>query len=128
MHELAQPLCHFHRGRRGSSRTSTVAQVRRAPEVQLRFDLPVLIERVEAAKLPPDWRELSARAELQQIGAMWAHKRASAVLGLPCAVVPAETGYLVNPSHPDFARITLGARDEWETDPRLLRSAAQNDF
>ena len=39
----------------------------------------ILIERVDAAKLPADWRELSARAELQQIGAMWARKRTSAV-------------------------------------------------
>jgi RES domain-containing protein len=85
----------------------------------------ILIERVDAAKLPADWRELSARAELQQIGAMWARNRTSAVLAVPSAVVPAETNYLLNPGHPDFARITLGARDEWQTDPRLMRRAAR---
>ncbi|MDR5740024.1 MULTISPECIES: RES family NAD+ phosphorylase [unclassified Caballeronia] len=86
-----------------------------------------LIERVDAANLPPDWRELTARTEPQQIGAAWAQKRTSAVLAVPSAVVPAETNYLLNPGHPDFAQIVLGARDEWETDPRLLRRAARND-
>lgn len=57
-----------------------------------------LIERVEAAKLPPNWRELIARAELQQIDAMWAQIRTSAVLEVPGEVVPAETGYLLKPS------------------------------
>ncbi|WP_235516609.1 RES family NAD+ phosphorylase [Caballeronia cordobensis] len=86
-----------------------------------------LIERVDPSNLPPDWRELSARTELQQIGAMWVKTRTSAVLAVPSAIVPAETNYLLNPSHPDFAQIAIGARDEWETDPRLLRRAARND-
>ncbi|WP_404982628.1 RES family NAD+ phosphorylase [Caballeronia sp. LZ031] len=59
--------------------------------------------------------------------AMWAQKRRSAVLAVPSAVVPAETNYLLNPGHPEFVRIALGVRDEWETDPRLLRRAARND-
>lgn len=100
----------------------------RARYVMIPARIPeTLIERVDAANLPPDWRELSARTELQQIGAMWARKRTSAVLAVPSAVVPAETNYLLNPSHPDFAQIALGARDEWETDPRLLRRAARSD-
>ena len=86
-----------------------------------------LIERVDVANLPRDWRDLSARAELQQIGATWAQKRSNAVLAVPSAVVPAETNYLLKHSHPDFAQIVLGARDEWETDPRLLRRAARID-
>ncbi|GAB5101346.1 RES family NAD+ phosphorylase [Caballeronia sp. HLA56] len=83
-----------------------------------------LIERVDLATLPTDWRELDARGDLQQIGALWAQKRTSAVLAVPSAVVPAESNYLINPSHPDFARIEIGTHDEWETDQRLLRRGA----
>jgi RES domain-containing protein len=46
------------------------------------------------------------------------------VLAVPSAVVPAESNYLLNPNHPDFALVLVGARDEWLTDPRLLRRAA----
>ncbi|MBC8642235.1 RES domain-containing protein [Caballeronia sp. EK] len=100
----------------------------RARYVMIPARIPeTLIERVDAAILPPDWREPIARTELQQIGAMWAQKRTSAVLAVPSAVVPADTNYLLNPRHPNFPQIALGARDEWETDPRLLRRAARND-
>ena len=100
----------------------------RARYVMIPARIPeTLIERVDPSNLPPDWRELSARTELQQIGAMWVKTRTSAVLAVPSAIVPAETNYLLNPSHPDFAQIAIGARDEWETDPRLLRRAARND-
>ncbi|SAK84253.1 RES domain-containing protein [Caballeronia fortuita] len=87
-----------------------------------------LIERVDPAKLPRDWRGLDARTELQQIGAAWARKRTSAVFAVPSSVVPAETNYLLNPNHEDFAQVEIGSRDEWQTDPRLLRRAARKDF
>jgi RES domain-containing protein len=86
-----------------------------------------LIERVEVASLPPDWRDLEARTGLQEIGATWARKRTSAVLAVPSSVVPAETNYLLNPNHPDFTRIENGSEDEWETDLRLLSRAAKKD-
>ncbi|WP_345817652.1 RES family NAD+ phosphorylase (plasmid) [Paraburkholderia sp. PREW-6R] len=100
----------------------------RARYVMIPAQIPeILIERVDATDLPPDWRDLSARTELQQIGARWAQKLTSAVLAVPSAVVPAEANYLLNPGHPDFSQIAIGRRDEWETDPRLLRRAARND-
>jgi RES domain-containing protein len=46
----------------------------------------------------------------------------TAVLSVPSAVVPAERNYLLNPRHPDFARITLGAPQSLQTDTRLLRN------
>jgi RES domain-containing protein len=82
-----------------------------------------IVERLNPVSLPRDWRDLSARAELQQIGSAWERKRTSAVLAVPSAVVPAESNYLLNPNHPDFDLVAVGARDEWLTDPRLLRRA-----
>ncbi|MDR5760580.1 RES domain-containing protein [Caballeronia sp. LZ035] len=86
-----------------------------------------LIGRVDSASLPNDWRDLEARNELQEIGAAWARNQTSAVLAVPSSVVPAETNYLLNPIHPDFPLIAIGSRDEWETDPRLLRRVARKD-
>ena len=83
-----------------------------------------IVERIDPASLPRDWRDISARAELQQLGSAWERKRTSAVLAVPSAVVPAESNYLLNPNHPDFALVLVGARDEWLTDPRLLRRSA----
>ncbi|WOD17384.1 RES family NAD+ phosphorylase [Paraburkholderia kirstenboschensis] len=83
-----------------------------------------IVERIGPASLPADWRDISARAELQQVGTAWSQTRASAVLAAPSAVVPAETNYLLNPNHTDFVHVEIGAREEWLTDPRLLRRAA----
>ncbi|WP_244438953.1 RES family NAD+ phosphorylase [Paraburkholderia dilworthii] len=83
-----------------------------------------IVERIDSASLPVDWRDISARAELQQVGTTWSQTRASAVLAVPSAVVPAETNYLLNPDHTDFVHVEIGAREEWLTDPRLLRRAA----
>ncbi|WP_321575055.1 RES family NAD+ phosphorylase [Paraburkholderia franconis] len=84
-----------------------------------------VVERINPASLPADWREISARDELQQIGAAWSRTRATAVLAVPSAVVPAETNYLLNPNHADFVHVEIGAREEWLTDPRLLRRAGR---
>jgi RES domain-containing protein len=83
-----------------------------------------IVERIDPASLPVDWRDISARGELQQVGGAWSRTRTSAVLAVPSAVVPAETNYLLNPNHTDFVHVEIGAREEWLTDPRLLRRAA----
>jgi len=83
-----------------------------------------IAECIDFASLPADWRDISARGELQQLGATWSQTRTSAVLAVPSAVVPAECNYLLNPDHPDFVHVEIGAREEWLTDPRLLRRVA----
>jgi RES domain-containing protein len=46
------------------------------------------------------------------------------VLAVPSAVIPAETNYLLNPEHPDFARIGIGEPLELVTDLRLLKKVS----
>ncbi len=79
------------------------------------------IEVITPDQLPPVWRGPDARPDLQTLGSAWAERRSSAVLAVPSAVIPAETNYLLNPLHPSFARISVGAPTEFITDLRLLR-------
>ena len=78
--------------------------------------------RIEAAQLPEDWRTIGARDVLQDLGEAWLQAAATAVLNVPSAVVPAERNYLLNPRHPDFARIRFGPPQSLQTDTRLLRN------
>ncbi len=82
------------------------------------------LDRITADQLPPDWRSPAAKDELQKRGADWVRGVASAVLAVPSAVIPAETNYLLNPKHPDFARIEIGEPLELVTDLRLLKKAS----
>ncbi len=81
----------------------------------------LMIERVSVEALPADWRELAAREQLQAIGTAWAKQLSSAVLAVPSAVIPAEANYLLNPLHPDFAKIEIGEPQTFITDLRLIK-------
>ncbi|MEX0713878.1 MAG: RES domain-containing protein [Pirellulales bacterium] len=80
-----------------------------------------LVEKLDGAKLPGNWQSEPAPAELKQIGDTWASSNSSAALRVPSAVVETEFNYLLNPSHPDFARIRIGAFRPFRFDPRLIR-------
>lgn len=88
-----------------------------------------LVESIPPASLPRNWAESPAPVGTQILGDAWIRSRSSAVLQIPSAVfqgVPAgllETNYLLNPSHPDFARIEVGPFQSLRLDPRLASSA-----
>ena len=98
----------------------------RAHYVLMAAELPADMAqtRIDVEQLPDDWRTLSARDILQAVGEAWLQAAATAVLSVPSAVVPAERNYLLNPRHPDFARIRIGQPQSLQTDTRLLRNLA----
>ena len=68
-------------------------------------------------RLRADLRELSS----QDLGDWWIDSKQSAVLEVPSAVVTGEHNYLLNPAHPDFARIVADPPALFHFDPRLFR-------
>ena len=81
---------------------------------------PVAVERIAVEDLPAGWRRLEARTQLQERGSTWALCLSSAVLAVPSAVIPAESNYLLNPLHPDFAQIEIGEPQAFVTDQRFF--------
>lgn len=78
-----------------------------------------LVEALDRAALPSRWRAFPAPAALARIGNEWIRERRSAVLKVPSALVPSEPNYLLNPAHPDFAEIRIGAPEALQVDRRL---------
>jgi RES domain-containing protein len=78
-----------------------------------------LVEAVDSARLPADWRRYPAPFALQEMGDQWITGRRSVVLEVPSAVVPSESLFLLNPAHPDFPQIIIGAPGPFLFDPRL---------
>ena len=69
---------------------------------------------------PPGWDELPAGAHSQEFGARWlASAPAKPALALPSILIPEETNYLLNPSHPAFPNIRVRKRRVFQLDPRL---------
>jgi len=78
-----------------------------------------LVEILDPARLPADWTSAPAPAALQQIGDQWAAAQRSVILRVPSALVPNESLFLVNPAHPDLARVAIGSPTPFQFDPRL---------
>lgn len=73
------------------------------------------------ADLPEDWSSRPISPSTRAIGDRWAKKQSSAVLRVPSIVVPDEYNYLLNPAHPDFAKIEIGKPIVYYFDPRLTK-------
>ena len=69
--------------------------------------------------LPHGWREIDSPAAMAA-GTEWAVAGRTAVLRVPSVIVPEDANYLVNPAHPDAARIVASAPMRVEWDPRLF--------
>ena len=67
-------------------------------------------------RLRADLRELSPQA----LGDKWIETKESAVLEVASAIVPTEHNYLLNPTHPEFAKIATEPPALFHFDPRLF--------
>ncbi len=91
----------------------------------IRVDVPTEVEigYLEVAQLHPDWRNIPAPAVVATMGDNWFRSGSTAILAVPSVVIPIEFNYLINPSHPDFARLKLSSPQAFELDPRLWKSS-----
>jgi len=80
----------------------------------------ITLERVKIATLPADWRTTDNVA-LQAIGANWISSQRSVALEVPSVAVQDEWNVLLNPTHPDFAKITLSPPKPFHFDKRMFK-------
>jgi RES domain-containing protein len=53
-------------------------------------------------------------------GSEWAQQNRSLVLYVPSVVIPEELNGVVNPNHPEFARVKMTIERDFHYDPRIL--------
>ncbi len=87
-------------------------------EVEIPDD--VSVERIDASALPTAWRTFPAPPALQELGDGWLQQQKALVLEVPSAVIPEEYNYLLNPAHPDAARLVVVSSREFVYDPRIV--------
>ena len=78
-------------------------------------------EEISAADLPGHWRGYPAPPELAEIGTRWALSKKQLLLRVPSAVVENEFNILINPAHPQIARVRIWRVERCTLDKRLLR-------
>jgi len=78
-------------------------------------------EEVDLSALPSNWRGFPPPPELADLGTSWAQAGRTLLLRVPSAVVEHEYNILINPAHPDIARIALAKAEDFLLDRRLKK-------
>ena len=81
----------------------------------------VAVRRIRPRDLPGDWRAEPVPASTQALGDAWIASGETAVLAVPSVLIPEETNFVLNPAHPDFRVLAVGAPEPFEFDPRMAR-------
>lgn len=87
---------------------------------EVRIPDELLVATAPDSLLGDGWRAFPAPPELADFGSRWVDAMETAVLRMPSAVSPRESNFLLNPRHPDFARIEISRPEPFEFDQRLL--------
>lgn len=69
------------------------------------------------------WDALPESATAIAWGTTWANSNRSAIAIVPSVVVPEEWNVLINPRHPDAAKLKAAVARRWAYDPRLTTAA-----
>ena len=72
-------------------------------------------------ELPEDWQTDPAPESTRRLGHTWFGARETLVLKVPSVLVPTEHNFVINPEHPDFARVRVAEPAPLPFDARVLR-------
>lgn len=89
------------------------------------------VARFDRSRLSPAWRTMAGRDECRAFGEEWAAAKTSIGLIVPSAVVAegydfGDFNVIIDPEHPEFDRVTVGAPLPLETDARLVALLAHS--
>lgn len=77
------------------------------------------IEETASRSLPKTWRDQPSSIDAQHFGGQWLRTAKQAALRLPSVIIPQERTLLVNPLHPQAAKLKCSAPQQFAFDPRL---------
>lgn len=78
------------------------------------------VKHLDAKLLPANWHR-GGNESLRRLGDEWVHRGDSVALLVPSAAVRGERNVLINPVHPDFARVKFKKPRPFEFDLRMFR-------
>jgi RES domain-containing protein len=76
------------------------------------------------ADLPKNWFKVPVPEQPQAVGKAWIEAGRHLILEVPSVVVPGESNFVVNPRHPDFAKLGIGSPQPLHIDIRLAEAVS----
>lgn len=90
--------------------------------VAFRVEVPDrFVEVLDEAALPPDWRSTPPSRSTQALGDAWVRGARSVALHLPSVLLPHHANVVLNPAHPDWPAVRVGAPEPVPIDSRLVK-------
>lgn len=89
--------------------------------VNVDFPDEVKIELLDPAALPDNWNCIPSISETADLGNQWLAEQTSVALRVPSAISRGEHNFLINPLHPDFAKIKINPPAPYSFDPRMWK-------
>lgn len=89
--------------------------------VAFRIDIPDNVPVTRCRRPPAHWRAEPPDESSMRYGSNWLRRGRTAVLEVPSVIVPSERNFLLNPAHPDFARLRVSKPTTFAFDPRMWK-------
>lgn len=90
--------------------------------VYFRIEIPDSVTIARCERAPRGWRAEPPREASMRYGSAWLRAGRSAVLDVPSAIVQVERNLLLNPLHPDFAKLVISRPKPFAFDSRMWKS------
>jgi RES domain-containing protein len=86
------------------------------------YEVPasINIQEISIKNLPQDWRSIPHSHSTQQVGDLFVNSLEALVLKVPSAVIQGDFNFLINPMHPDLAKLKVLDIQKYEFDERLF--------
>ena len=82
----------------------------------------VSLQKLNAKNLPKDWNAFPHPASTQGLGDKFISEIRFCVLQIPSVVTQGDFNLLINPNHPEFAKIKIIATEKFPFDKRIFSS------
>ena len=81
-----------------------------------------LVQDLDLALLPENWRSFPAPPQTQEVGDNWVKSNSGVLLRVPSVIVVHEHNFMINPMHHDFPKLIISGPLPLDVDARVFRT------
>jgi RES domain-containing protein len=81
----------------------------------------LLVQEIPLSQLPTNWQSFPHPSSTQVFGDQFVAENKSCVLKIPSVVTQGDFNFLINPNHPDFAKVEIQSIEKFPFDQRIFK-------
>lgn len=80
-----------------------------------------MIQEIPLSQLPANWQSFPHPSSTQVFGNQFVAENKSCVLKIPSVLTQGDFNFLINPNHPDFAKVEIQSIEKFPFDQRIFK-------